>query len=80
MDNHHHGYDQMAKANITTESTDVYSIAHPFGESGTVVHQWMRAFHEAAMETGQAVSVEFTPEEFFIQELDASGGGAASSV
>ena len=31
-ENHHFGYDQLAKANITTESTDVYSVAHPFGE------------------------------------------------
>ena len=79
-DNHHHGHDQMAKVNITTESKDVYSIAHPFGEHGTVVHQCMRAFHDAAMEAGQAVSVEFTPEQFFIQELDAVAAGAASSV
>ena len=30
-ENHHHGYDQLVKENITAESTDVYSIAHPFG-------------------------------------------------
>ena len=30
-ENHYHGYDQLARENITTESTDVYSIAHPFG-------------------------------------------------
>ena len=69
-ENHHFGYDQLAKANITTESTDVYSVAHPFGEHEAAKHQWMRGFHDAAMAEGQAVSVEYTSKEFFIQELD----------
>ena len=37
-ENHHHGYDQLAKANSATESTDVYSIAHPFGADETAKH------------------------------------------
>ena len=40
----------------------------------------MRGFHDAAMAEGQAVSVEFTSKEFFIQELDTIASGAASSV
>ena len=69
-ENHHFGYGQLAKANITTESTDVYSVAHPFGELEATKHLWIRGFHEAAMLEGQAVSVEYTSKEFFIQELD----------
>ena len=37
-ENHHHGYDQLTKENITTESTDVYSIAHPFGADEAAKH------------------------------------------
>ena len=37
-ENHHHGYDQLAKDNTTTEPTDVYSIAHPFGVDEAAKH------------------------------------------
>ena len=47
-ENHHHGYDQLAKGNITTESTEVYSIVHPFGGDEAVKHAWIREFYEAA--------------------------------
>ena len=79
-ENRHFGYDQLAVANITTESTDVYSIAHPFGCDETAKHLWIRGFHEAAALAGQAASVEYTSEEFFIREIDTVEVGAASSV
>lgn len=79
-ENYHHGYDQLAKENITTESTDVYSIAHPFGADETTQHAWIRGFYEAPKEAGLTVSVEFTAEMFFIRELDEVALGAASSV
>ena len=79
-ENHHHGYDQLAKGNITTESTEAYSIVHPFGGDEAAKHTWMRGFYEAAKLEGQVVSVEFTAEQFFIQELGAVAPGAASSV
>jgi len=79
-ENHHHGYDQLAKENITTESTEVYSIAHPFGADETAKHAWIRGFYEASKESGLTVSVEFTAETFFIRELDEVALGAASSV
>ena len=41
-ENHHHGFDQLARENITTESTDVYSIAHPFGIDEGTKHAWIR--------------------------------------
>ena len=52
------GYDQLAVANITTESTDVYSAAHPFGDAEATKHLWIRGFHDAAALEGQAASVE----------------------
>ena len=58
-ENHHFGYDQLAEANITTESTDVYSAAHPFGDAEATKHLWIRGFHEAATHEGQAASVEY---------------------
>ena len=82
-ENHHHGYDQLAKGNITTESTEVYSIVHPFGGDGVGIeakHAWIRGFYEGAKAAGLIVSVEFTAEAFFIRELDAVAPGAASSV
>ena len=79
-ENRHFGYDQLAVANITTESTDVYSVAHPFGCDEAAKHLWIRGFHEAAALEGQAVSVEYTSEEFFIREIDTVEVGAASSV
>ena len=79
-ENRHFGYDQLAVANITTESTDVYSIAHPFGSDEAAKHLWMRGFHEATALAGQAVSVEYTSDEFFIREIDTVEVGAASSV
>ena len=69
-ENHHHGYEQLAKENITTESTDVYSIAHPFDADEAAKHAWMRAFYEAPKDPGLTVAVEFTFETFFIRELD----------
>ena len=75
-ENHHHGYDQLAKENITTtESTDVYSIAHPFGADEAAKHAWIRAFYEGSKESGLAVTVEFTAENFFIRELDVLSVG-----
>ena len=53
---------------------------HPFGGDETAKHTWMRGFYEAAKAEGQVVSVEFTAEQFFIQELDAGASGAAGSV
>ena len=79
-ENHHHGYDQLAKENITTESTEVYSIAHPFGADETAKHAWIRGFYEVSKGSGLTVSVEFTAETFVIRELDAVAPGAASSV
>ena len=79
-ENRHFGYDQLAVANITTESTDIYSVAHPFGGDEAAKHLWIRGFHEAAALEGQAVSVEYTSEEFFIREIDTVEVGAASSV
>ena len=79
-ENRHFGYDQLAVANITTESTDIYSVAHPFGCDEAAKHLWIRGFHEAAALEGQAVSVEYTSEEFFIREIDTVEVGAASSV
>ena len=79
-ENHHHGYGQLAKGNITTESTEVYSIVHPFGGDEAAKHAWMRGFYEAAKAAGQIVSVDFTTEVFFIRELDAVAPGAAGSV
>ena len=79
-ENRHFGYDQLAVANITTESTDVYSIVHPLGSDEATKHRWIRGFHEAAALAGQAVSVEYTSEEFFIREIDTVEVGAASSV
>ena len=79
-ENLHFGYDQLAVANITTESTDIYSVAHPFGDAEATKHLWIRGFHEAATLEGQAVSVEYTSEEFFIRELGTIEVGAASSV
>ena len=74
-ENHHYGYDQLAKANITTEPTDIYSIVHPFGGDETAKHNWMRGFYDAAMAEGQVASVEFTAEQFFIQEPDVVASG-----
>ena len=79
-ENHHHGYGQLTKENITTKSTEVYSIAHPFGADEAIKHTWMRAFYEAPKKSGLAVSVEFTVETFFIREPDEVALGAASSV
>ena len=79
-ENHHHGYDQLTKENITTESTEVYSVARPFGADKTTKHAWIRGFYEASKESGLTVSVEFTAEAFFIRELDEVALGAASSV
>ena len=76
-ENHHHGYDQLAKENITTESTDVYSIAHPFGADEAAEHAWMRAFYKAPKGSGLTVAVEFTAETFFIRELDVLSVGEA---
>ena len=69
-ENHHHGYDQLSKENITTESTDVHSIAHPFGADEATNHTWIRGFYEAPKESGLTVAVEFTAEILFIRELD----------
>ena len=79
-ENRHFGYDQLAVANITTESTDVYSIVHPLGNDEATKHRWIRGFHEAAALAGQAVSVEYTSAEFFIREIDTIEVGATSSV
>ena len=79
-ENHHFGYDQLAKANITTESTDVYSVVYPFGDAEATKHLWIRGFYEAATHEGQAVSVEYTSQEFFIRELGTIAVGAANSV
>ena len=76
-ENHHHGYDQLAKENITTESTDVYSIAHPFCADEATKHAWIRAFDEVSKESGLTVAVEFTAETFFIQELGVAAVGEA---
>ena len=65
-ENHHHGHDQPAKGNITAESTEVYSIAHPFRDDEATKHTWMRGFYEAAKAAGLIVSVEFTAKTFFI--------------
>ena len=79
-ENHHHGYGQLSKANITTEATEVYSIARPFGGDEAAKHAWIRGFYEAAKAAGIIVSVKFTAETFFIRELDAVTPGAACSV
>ena len=79
-ENHHHDYGKLAKGNITTESTEVYSIVHPFGSDEAAKHAWIRGFYEAAKASGLIASVEFTAETFFIRELDAVAPGAASSV
>ena len=79
-ENHHHGHDQLAKGNITTESTEVHSVVHPFGGDEAAKHAWMRGFYEAAKAEGQFASVEFTGGTFFIRELDAGAPGAACSV
>ena len=42
-ENHHHGYDQLARENITTESTDVYLIAHQIGADEAAKHAWIHA-------------------------------------
>ena len=78
-ENHHHGYDQLAKENITTESTDVYSIAHPFGADEATKHAWIRAFYEVSNESGLTVAVEFTAETFFIRELGVVAVGEATT-
>ena len=78
-ENHHHGYDQLAKENFTTESTDVYSIAHPFGADEAAKHAWIRAFYEASKESGLTVAVEFTAETFFIRELGVVAVGEATT-
>ena len=53
---------------------------HPFRDDEATKHTLMRGFYEAAKTEGQVVSVEFTPEKFFITELDAVAPGAACSV
>ena len=78
-ENHHHGYDQLTKENITTESTDVYSIAHPFGADETAKHAWVRVFYEASKDSGLTVAVEFMAETFFIRELDVLSVGEATT-
>ena len=78
-ENHHHGHDQLARENITTESTDVYSIAHPFGVGEAAKYAWMRGFYEAPMAVGQTVSVEFAVENFYIRELDVVVVGEATT-
>ena len=78
-ENHHHGYDQLVKENITAESTDVYSIAHPFGADEANKHAWIRAFYEASKESGLTFAVEFTAETFFIRELDVAAVGEATT-
>ena len=78
-ENHHHGYDQLAKENITTESTDVYSIAHPFGADDAAKHAWIRGFYEAPKESGLTIAVEFTAETFFIRELGEVAVGEATT-
>ena len=62
------------------ESTEVYSIVHPFRGDEAAKHAWMCGFYEAAKTEGQVASVEFTAEKFFITELDAVAPGAACSV
>ena len=78
-ESHHNGYDQLAKENITAESTDVYSIAHPFGADEAAEHAWMRAFYEAPKDSGLTVAVEFTAETFSIRELDVLSVGEATT-
>ena len=78
-ENHHHGHDQLARENITTDSTGVYSITHPFGADEAAKHAWIRAFYEASKDSGLTVAVEFTAETFFIRELDVLSVGKATT-
>ena len=78
-ENHHHGYDQLAREDITTESTDVYSIAHPFGIDEGTKHAWIRGVHDASKAAGQTVAVEFTVGNFYIRDLDVVAVGKATT-
>ena len=78
-ENHDHGYDQLAKENITTESMDVYSIAHPPGADEAAKHARIRAFYEASKDSGLTVAVEFTADTLFIRELGVLSVGEATT-
>ena len=78
-ENHHNGYDQLARENITAEPTDVYSIAHPFGIDEGTKHAWIRGFYDAPKASGQTAAVEFTVENFYIRELSVVVVGEATT-